>query len=69
MRCCKCLYLMRIFNVIFSGPVSVFTDGLYHFDEKSMTGIIIGVCIALACIIICVFILITKGKSRYVIVK
>ncbi|XP_017554779.1 protogenin B [Pygocentrus nattereri] len=42
---------------------TVFTDGL-PFDEKSMTGIIIGVCIALACIIICIFILITKSKTR-----
>uniref|UniRef100_A0A3B1K3H1 Protogenin n=1 Tax=Astyanax mexicanus TaxID=7994 RepID=A0A3B1K3H1_ASTMX len=39
-------------------------NGLYHFDEKSMSGIIIGVCIALACIVICVFILITKTKTR-----
>ncbi|XP_007244471.4 protogenin B isoform X2 [Astyanax mexicanus] len=43
---------------------TAFTDGLYHFDEKSMSGIIIGVCIALACIVICVFILITKTKTR-----
>ncbi|KAM9497183.1 protogenin B [Clarias gariepinus] len=38
--------------------------GLYHLDEKSMTGIMIGVCIALACIITCIFILITKSKTR-----
>ncbi|XP_047676120.1 protogenin B isoform X2 [Tachysurus fulvidraco] len=38
--------------------------GVYHFDEKSMTGITIGVCIALACIITCIFILITKSKTR-----
>ncbi|XP_053498053.1 protogenin B [Ictalurus furcatus] len=37
--------------------------GPYHFDEKSMTGIMIGVCIALACIITCIFILITKSKT------
>ncbi|KAI4877287.1 hypothetical protein NFI96_011843, partial [Prochilodus magdalenae] len=43
---------------------TVFKGGLYHFDEKSMTGIIIGVCIALACIVICIFILITKSKTR-----
>ncbi|KAK1789729.1 hypothetical protein P4O66_015628, partial [Electrophorus voltai] len=43
---------------------TAFTNGLYHFDEKSMTGIVIGVCIALACIIICIFILITKSKAR-----
>lgn len=34
-------------------------------DEKSMTGIMIGVCIALACIVTCIFILITKSKTRY----
>ncbi|XP_062858479.1 protogenin B [Trichomycterus rosablanca] len=39
-------------------------DGLYHLDQKSMTGIIIGVSIALACIVICFFILITKSKTR-----
>ncbi|XP_076863355.1 protogenin B [Brachyhypopomus gauderio] len=43
---------------------TAFTNGLYHLDEKSMTGIIIGVCIALACIIICIFILIAKSKAR-----
>ncbi|KAK3558832.1 hypothetical protein QTP86_028730 [Hemibagrus guttatus] len=37
--------------------------GRYHLDEKSMTGIMIGVCIALACIITCIFILITKSKT------
>ncbi|KAF7701955.1 hypothetical protein HF521_001238 [Silurus meridionalis] len=38
--------------------------GLYHLDDKSMTGIMIGVCIALGCIITCIFILITKSKTR-----
>ncbi|KAG7324116.1 hypothetical protein KOW79_012132 [Hemibagrus wyckioides] len=38
--------------------------GLYHLDEKSMTGIMIGVCIALACIITCIFILISKSRTR-----
>lgn len=42
-----------------------FPGGLYHLDEKSMTGIMIGVCIALACIITCIFILITKSRTRY----
>lgn len=30
-----------------------------------MTGIIVGVCIALACIVMCALILISKGRSRY----
>ncbi|XP_066523098.1 protogenin B [Hoplias malabaricus] len=42
---------------------TAFTDGLYNFDEKSMTGIVIGVCIAMACIFICILILITKSKA------
>ncbi|KAM3869677.1 protogenin B-like [Diretmus argenteus] len=43
---------------------SVFSDGLYHIDQRSMTGIIVGVCIALACIVMCALILISKGRSR-----
>lgn len=42
----------------------VFSDDLYHIDQRSMTGIIVGVCIALACIIMCALILISKGRSR-----
>uniref|UniRef100_A0AAY4EK12 Immunoglobulin superfamily DCC subclass member 3 n=1 Tax=Denticeps clupeoides TaxID=299321 RepID=A0AAY4EK12_9TELE len=42
----------------------VFSDGFYHLDEKSMTGIIVGVCIALICIVICALILVCRGKSR-----
>lgn len=30
-----------------------------------MTGITIGVCIALICIIICAFIIVCRGKNRY----
>uniref|UniRef100_A0A8C6S880 Protogenin homolog b (Gallus gallus) n=1 Tax=Neogobius melanostomus TaxID=47308 RepID=A0A8C6S880_9GOBI len=44
---------------------TVFSDGLYHIDQKSMTGIIVGVSIALACIIMCALILISKGSPRY----
>ncbi|XP_058624116.1 protogenin B [Onychostoma macrolepis] len=43
---------------------TAFIDGLYHMDEKSMTGIIAGVCIALSCIILCIFILLTKSKTQ-----
>ncbi|XP_060924749.1 protogenin A [Limanda limanda] len=41
-----------------------FSDGFYHLDQKSMTGITVGVCIALICIIICAFILVCRGKNR-----
>ncbi|XP_077087084.1 protogenin B [Siphateles boraxobius] len=43
---------------------TAFIDGLYHMDEKSMTGIIAGVCIALSCIILCIFILLTKTETH-----
>ncbi|XP_054632105.1 protogenin B-like isoform X2 [Dunckerocampus dactyliophorus] len=42
----------------------VFSDGLYHIDQRSMTGIIVGVSIALACIVMCALILISKGRPR-----
>uniref|UniRef100_M4AIM4 Protogenin n=1 Tax=Xiphophorus maculatus TaxID=8083 RepID=M4AIM4_XIPMA len=42
-----------------------FSDGFYHLDQKSMTGISVGVCIALTCIIICAFIIVCRGKNRY----
>ncbi|XP_068596046.1 protogenin B-like [Brachionichthys hirsutus] len=42
----------------------VFSDGRYHIDQTSMTGIIVGVSIALACIVMCALILISKGGSR-----
>ncbi|XP_041535758.1 protogenin [Microtus oregoni] len=38
--------------------------GYYHLDEKSMTGITVGVGIALTCILICVLILIYRSKAR-----
>uniref|UniRef100_A0A3Q1EXS5 Protogenin homolog b (Gallus gallus) n=1 Tax=Acanthochromis polyacanthus TaxID=80966 RepID=A0A3Q1EXS5_9TELE len=41
-----------------------FSDGLYHIDQRSMTGIIVGVSIALACIVMCALILISKGRPR-----
>ncbi|XP_036400225.1 protogenin A [Megalops cyprinoides] len=47
-----------------STEAKVFSDGFYHLDEKSMTGIIVGVSIALTCIIICVLILVYRGKAR-----
>ncbi|XP_070686594.1 protogenin B-like [Pempheris klunzingeri] len=43
---------------------AVFSDGLYHIDQRSMTGIIVGVIIALACIVMCALILISKGRPR-----
>ncbi|XP_037551981.1 protogenin A [Nematolebias whitei] len=41
-----------------------FSDGFYHLDQTSMTGITVGVCIALICIIICAFIIVCRGKNR-----
>ncbi|XP_051236606.1 protogenin B-like isoform X2 [Dicentrarchus labrax] len=43
---------------------TVLNDGLYHIDQRSMTGIIVGVSIALACIVMCALILISKGRPR-----
>ncbi|XP_051053365.1 protogenin-like [Phodopus roborovskii] len=40
-------------------------SGYYHLDQKSMTGIAVGVGIALTCILICVLILIYRSKARY----
>lgn len=40
----------------------------YGLDQKSMTGIVVGVCIALTCILICILILIYRSKARYVFV-
>ncbi|XP_012735887.2 protogenin B [Fundulus heteroclitus] len=46
-------------------PVTtVFSDGLYHIDQRSMTGIMVGVSIALTCIAMCALILISKGRPR-----
>ncbi|CAM5087390.1 unnamed protein product [Natator depressus] len=39
-------------------------SGYYHLDQKSMTGIVVGVCIALTCILICILILIYRSKAR-----
>ncbi|XP_054626436.1 protogenin A isoform X1 [Dunckerocampus dactyliophorus] len=41
-----------------------FSDGYYHLDQTSMTGITVGVSIALMCIIICAFIIVCRGKHR-----
>ncbi|XP_040596095.1 protogenin [Mesocricetus auratus] len=40
------------------------SSGYYHLDQKSMTGIAVGVGIALTCILICVLILIYRSKAR-----
>ncbi|KAJ8340451.1 hypothetical protein SKAU_G00350840 [Synaphobranchus kaupii] len=47
-----------------SAEAKAFSDGFYHLDEASMTGIIVGVSIALACIVICVLILVYRAKAR-----
>ncbi|XP_073474869.1 protogenin [Aquarana catesbeiana] len=39
-------------------------SSFYHLDQKSMTGIVVGVCIAITCILICVLILINRGRAR-----
>ncbi|XP_068128625.1 protogenin [Hyperolius riggenbachi] len=39
-------------------------SSFYHLDQKSMTGIVVGVCIALTCILICVLILIYRSRAR-----
>ncbi|XP_077449346.1 protogenin A [Stigmatopora argus] len=41
-----------------------FSDGFYHLDSTSMTGIMVGVSIAFICIIICAFIIVCRGKYR-----
>ncbi|XP_020797110.1 protogenin A [Boleophthalmus pectinirostris] len=51
-------------NPRLSHDSTMFSDGFYHLDQKSMTGITIGVCIALICIIICVFVLVCRGNNR-----
>ncbi|KAM4572442.1 LOW QUALITY PROTEIN: protogenin B-like [Odontesthes bonariensis] len=43
---------------------TVFSDGLYHIDQRSMTGIMVGVSIALTCIAMCALILVSKGRPR-----
>uniref|UniRef100_A0A8C4TBT7 Protogenin n=1 Tax=Erpetoichthys calabaricus TaxID=27687 RepID=A0A8C4TBT7_ERPCA len=48
-----------------STEAKAYFEGFYHLDQKSMTGIIVGVCIALTCILICALILIFRSKARY----
>ncbi|KAL7879208.1 hypothetical protein AOLI_G00101820 [Acnodon oligacanthus] len=47
-----------------STHATVFSDGFYHLDQRSVTGIVVGVSIAFTCIIICVVILMCRGKAR-----
>nr|XP_055030770.1 protogenin A [Misgurnus anguillicaudatus] len=47
-----------------SAHATVFSDGFYHLDQRSVTGIAVGVCIALTCIIICILILACRSKTR-----
>uniref|UniRef100_A0A672I590 Protogenin n=1 Tax=Salarias fasciatus TaxID=181472 RepID=A0A672I590_SALFA len=51
-------------TVSFHQSAAAFSEGFYHLDQKSMTGISVGVSIALICIIICAFIIICRGKNR-----
>lgn len=55
----------NISTLFFPPNPPVFSNGLYHIDQKSMTGIIVGVSIALACILMCALILISKGRPRW----
>ncbi|KAK2920223.1 protogenin A [Channa argus] len=47
-----------------SAHATAFSDSFYHLDQKSMTGITVGVCIALICILICAFIIVYRGRNR-----
>ncbi|XP_077174340.1 protogenin isoform X2 [Paroedura picta] len=47
-----------------AGPAETAPSGYYPLDQKSMTGIIAGVCIALTCIVLCILILIHRSKAR-----
>lgn len=57
-------YLLSLSMFLFDTAYSDY----YHLDQKSMTGIVVGVCIALTCILICILILIYRSKARYVYV-
>ncbi|KTF84298.1 hypothetical protein cypCar_00018369 [Cyprinus carpio] len=48
----------------FFAPSAAFSDSFYHLDQRSMTGIVVGVCIAFTCIIICILILACRSKTR-----
>ncbi|XP_043083180.1 protogenin B [Puntigrus tetrazona] len=45
------------------GQNTAFLDGLYHLDGRSVPGVVVGVCIALSCIILCIFILLSKSRT------
>ncbi|KAL8197029.1 UNVERIFIED_CONTAM: hypothetical protein K2H54_007305 [Gekko kuhli] len=47
-----------------AGAAETAPSGSYPLDQKSMAGIIAGVCIALTCILLCVLILISRSKAR-----
>ena len=59
------IMMYTLYTDCVSSSFAGFSDGFYHLDQKSMTGITVGVCIALICIIICAFILVCRGKNRY----
>lgn len=68
LQCKEFLFFKRLHDnlTMFPRPIA-FSDNFYHLDQKSMTGISVGVCIALICIIICAFIIICRGKNRYLV--
>ncbi|XP_015264644.1 PREDICTED: protogenin [Gekko japonicus] len=47
-----------------AGAAETAPSGYDPLDQKSMAGIIAGVCIALTCILLCVLILISRSKAR-----
>uniref|UniRef100_A0A8D3C0G8 Protogenin B-like n=1 Tax=Scophthalmus maximus TaxID=52904 RepID=A0A8D3C0G8_SCOMX len=46
----------------------MFSDDHYNLDQRSMTGIIVGVSIALACIVMCALILLSKGRPSHKVI-
>lgn len=56
--------MVKIDSKVTSSCLTAFSDGFYHLDQKSMTGITVGVSIALICIIICALIIVYRGKKR-----
>ncbi|XP_058521802.1 protogenin isoform X2 [Ochotona princeps] len=50
--------------VVYHSTLPEVYSGYYHLDQKSMTGIAVGVGIALTCILVCVLILIYRSKAR-----
>ncbi|XP_054858287.1 protogenin [Eublepharis macularius] len=47
-----------------AGAADTAPSGYYPLDQKSMTGLLAGVCIALTCIVLCILILVYRSKAR-----